>query len=307
MHQRGGQPVRSVDGGVGDVDEDLAAQLLAQIAVREQVHELLHQVRGVLAPSRELDLSTLDRAFTLRRHDSLVAFAGQALLAAVREKAPGVRLRFLAESGTDTPELRRGEVDLEANASRPTAPDVRAEKVTVSRRGRLGNALDQALARLGLTRRVVAAVPTEAAAFAFARHGPRRHGPRIDRALSGPGPAPTAPRRAAGAGVPVVAPALRHRPRARLVARSRPHRAGRSGRALSYPAQGASSPNRAASGQNNVEPWHGEVVCGMCLSLSATPLRCLSNSTAQWSLMNSVIVRFNSSHRRGRSFGMPTP
>lgn len=201
VHQRGGQPVRSVDGGVGDVDEDLAAQLLAQIAVREQVHELLHQVRGVLAPSRELDLSTLDRTFTLRRHDSLVAFAGPALLAAVREQAPGARLRFLAESSTDTPELRRGEVDLEANASRPTAPDVRAEKVTetrhviavrpghpltraeavtaagyaaaehvtVSRRGRLGNALDEALARLGLTRRVVAAVPTEAAAFAFAR------------------------------------------------------------------------------------------------------------------------------------------
>jgi DNA-binding transcriptional LysR family regulator len=171
------------------------------IAVREQVHELLQQVRGVLAPSRELDLATLDRTFTLRWHDSLVALAGPALLTAVREQAPGVRLRFIAESSTDTPELRRGEVDLEANASRPAAPDVRAEKVaethhviavrrghpltrvetvtparyaaadhiTVSRRGRLGNALDDALARLGLARRVVAAAPTEAAAFAFAR------------------------------------------------------------------------------------------------------------------------------------------
>ncbi|MEV8437969.1 LysR family transcriptional regulator [Actinosynnema sp. NPDC051121] len=171
------------------------------IAVREQVHELLQQVRGVLAPSRELDLATLDRAFTLRWHDSLVALAGPALLAAVRGQAPGVRLRFIAESSTDTPELRRGEVDLEANASRPAAPDIRAEKVaethhviavrrghpltrvktvtaaryaaaehiTVSRRGRLGNALDDALGKLGLTRRVVAAAPTEAAAFAFAR------------------------------------------------------------------------------------------------------------------------------------------
>ncbi|WP_201439398.1 LysR substrate-binding domain-containing protein [Saccharothrix sp. 6-C] len=44
-----------------------------------------------------------------------------------------------------------------------------AEHLTVSRRGRLGNALDEALARLGLTRRVVAAAPTEAAAFAFVR------------------------------------------------------------------------------------------------------------------------------------------
>ncbi len=171
------------------------------IAVREQVHELLQQVQGVLAPSRELDLTTLERTFTLRWHDSLVALGGPALLAAVREQAPGVRLRFLAESSVDTPELRRGEVDLEANADRPTSPDIRADRVaetqhvivvrqghpltrvkavtaaqyaaaehiTVSRRGKLGNALDDALARLGLTRRVVATAPTEGTAFEFVR------------------------------------------------------------------------------------------------------------------------------------------
>ncbi|WP_392895324.1 LysR family transcriptional regulator [Streptomyces sp. LN699] len=171
------------------------------IAVREQVHELLQQVEGVLAPSRELDLATLERTFTLRWHDSLVALSGPALLAGVRAQAPGVRLRFVAESSIDTPELRRGEVDLEANANLPSAPDIRAEKVgetrlvvvvrqghpltrvkaitakqyaaadhvTVSRRGNLGNALDDALARLDLTRRVVATAPTEAAALEFAR------------------------------------------------------------------------------------------------------------------------------------------
>ncbi|MFE1951628.1 LysR family transcriptional regulator [Streptomyces sp. NPDC059524] len=171
------------------------------LAVREQVHELLHQVHGVLAPSRELDLATLERTFTLRWHDSLIALSGPALLSAVREQAPGVRLRFVAESSTDTPELRRGEVDLEANANRPSAPDIRtesvgethlvvvvrqdhpltrlktltaqqyaaAEHITVSRRGNLSNALDDALAQLGLSRRVVASAPTEAAALEFAR------------------------------------------------------------------------------------------------------------------------------------------
>jgi DNA-binding transcriptional LysR family regulator len=171
------------------------------IAVREQVHELLQQVQGVLAPSREVDLATLERTFTLRWHDSLVVLCAPALLAVVRKQAPGVRLRFIAESSIDTPELRRGEVDLEANADRPTAPDTRAEKVTetrqvivarrghpltrvqavtatryaaaehitVSRRGRLTNLLDDALAQLGLTRRVVATAPTEAAAFEFVR------------------------------------------------------------------------------------------------------------------------------------------
>ncbi|MFE6710608.1 LysR family transcriptional regulator [Streptomyces sp. NPDC057695] len=171
------------------------------IAVREQVHELLQQVQGVLAPSRELDPATLERTFTLRWHDALVALHGPALLAAVRAQAPGVRLRFVAESRTDTPELRRGEVDLEANANRPSAPDLRTEQVgetrlvavvrqghpltrhravtaqqyaaaehaTVSRRGNLSNAIDEVLAGLGLSRRVVAAVPTEAAALEFAR------------------------------------------------------------------------------------------------------------------------------------------
>ncbi|MET8945738.1 LysR family transcriptional regulator [Streptomyces sp. NPDC004542] len=171
------------------------------IAVREQVHDLLQQVQSVLAPSRELDLTALERVFTLRWHDALVALSGPALLAAVREQAPGVRLRFIAESHIDTPELRRGEVDLAADANLPTAPEIRAEQVaeahyvivvrqghpltrvkavtavryaaaehlTVSRRGRLGDPLDDALARLGLTRHVVATAPTEAAAFEFVR------------------------------------------------------------------------------------------------------------------------------------------
>ncbi|MFF9070177.1 LysR family transcriptional regulator [Streptomyces sp. NPDC014891] len=171
------------------------------VAIRAQVHEVLHQVQGLLAPSRELDPATLERTFTLRWHDSLVALYGPALLRAVRAQAPGVRLRFVTESSTDTPALRRGEVDLEANANRPGAPDLRTEQVgetrlvavvrqahpltrhrtltadhyaaaehaTVSRRGNLGNAIDDVLARLGLARRVVAAVPTEASALAFAR------------------------------------------------------------------------------------------------------------------------------------------
>lgn len=44
-----------------------------------------------------------------------------------------------------------------------------AEHVTVSRRGNLGNTLDDALAQLSLSRRVVASAPTEGAALAFAR------------------------------------------------------------------------------------------------------------------------------------------
>jgi DNA-binding transcriptional LysR family regulator len=117
-------------------------------------------------------------------------------------RSPGVRLRFIAESSSDTPELRRGEVDLEANAGRASSADLRSEQVageihhvivvrrghpltrtktitpaqyaeaehiTVSRRGRLSNTIDEELAKLGLTRQVVASAATEAAAFAFVR------------------------------------------------------------------------------------------------------------------------------------------
>ncbi len=51
----------------------------------------------------------------------------------MRGQAPGVRLRFVAESSLDTPELRRGEADLEANANRSSAPDIRTENVGETR------------------------------------------------------------------------------------------------------------------------------------------------------------------------------
>ncbi|WP_214324715.1 LysR family transcriptional regulator [Nonomuraea sediminis] len=171
------------------------------ISVRSHVHELLQQAHLVLSPSHALDLSTLERTFTLRWHDSIVGTCGPALLAAVREQAPGVMLRFVAESMTDTPELRRGEVDLEFNANQPTSPEIRYEQVaedrlalavrpghplthseltaeryasvadhiTVSRRGRLSDTVDEALARLGLSRRVVATAPTGTTALQLIR------------------------------------------------------------------------------------------------------------------------------------------
>jgi len=169
-------------------------------AVRGQVHELVRQAHRVLSPGRELDLATLEHTFTLRWHDSLVALCGPALLASARAQAPGVRLRFIAESSTDTPGLRRGEVDLEANANRPAEAGINfeqvaedrfavavrrghpladgeltaeryaaAEHVTVSRRGRFDNPVDDVLAGLGHRRRVVATAPTGAAAIQFVR------------------------------------------------------------------------------------------------------------------------------------------
>ena len=165
------------------------------LAIREQVHLLVQEVSAVLAPEREVDLATLERTFTLQWHDAITVAAGPRVLAAVRAQAPGVRLRMIAESDTDTSHLRHGHVDLEVSATQPVAPEVRgdtvghdrlvvatgtrrglgldeyvaADHLTVSRRGRLHDPIDDALGELGLRRRVIATVPTSSAGLKFVR------------------------------------------------------------------------------------------------------------------------------------------
>lgn len=171
------------------------------LALRATVHELVQQAQAVLSPQTEVDLARLERTFILKWHDALAAAAGPALLRALRTQAPGVRLRFLAEGATDTHDPRRGDIDLEATSSEPSSPEIRheimghdrlvlamrpghplaggavaledyavAEHITVSRRGRLRDPVDDALQALGLTRRVVVAAPTNATALQFVRH-----------------------------------------------------------------------------------------------------------------------------------------
>ncbi|MFF9090695.1 LysR family transcriptional regulator [Streptomyces sp. NPDC014991] len=169
------------------------------LAIRAQVHALVQQAHQLLSAHRELDLAALERVFTVRWHDALTTACGTALVTAVHRQAPGVQLRLTAESGTDTPELRRGEVDLESSSGRPTLPDIRhrfvgrdqlvvavrpghplaegplsveryaaAEHLTVSRRGRLRDPVDDALTACGRERRVVATGPTLAFALDLA-------------------------------------------------------------------------------------------------------------------------------------------
>ncbi|MFF3015723.1 LysR family transcriptional regulator [Streptomyces sp. NPDC057939] len=169
------------------------------LAMRAQVHALVQQAHQLLSARQELDLATLERVFTVRWHDALAAACGSALVTSVHRQAPGVQLRLPAEPGTDTPELRRGEVDLESSSNAPTLPDIRhrlvgsdrlvvavrpghplaegplslehyaaAEHLTVSRRGRLRDRIDDALSPHGLERHVVAAGPTTAFALRLA-------------------------------------------------------------------------------------------------------------------------------------------
>src|SRR5258705_9716521 len=97
------------------------------LRVRADVHRLVQEAQALLSPDGDLDLSTLDRTFTLQFHDAVTAAIRPALLADVRARAPGVRLRFLAEASADTNDLRHGQVDVEIGASEPALPEIRGE------------------------------------------------------------------------------------------------------------------------------------------------------------------------------------
>lgn len=170
------------------------------MAVRNEVSALVRRARSLLLPDRELEPATLERTFTIRCHDALLPSLGTDLVCRLRQEAPNVTLRFLAESASDAVDLRAGSVDLDIGSAKPSSlqlcseqvaedvlavvlrPDhpcargkLTAEKyadalhVVVSRRGRLRDPLDDALQSMGLTRRVVASAPTSSAALHLVR------------------------------------------------------------------------------------------------------------------------------------------
>ena len=165
------------------------------LELREETRELVRRGTAVLTPPRTLDLSTLDRVFTVRSHDALACALAPLLTAAIAV-GPGVQVRLLAEPSADVADLARGHTDVEIGAAGPARPEIAAETigadqmvaivraghpladgeltperlaaadhVTVSRRGRLHGVIDEALAERGLSRRVVAALPTSSAAL----------------------------------------------------------------------------------------------------------------------------------------------
>ncbi|MEV3860274.1 LysR family transcriptional regulator [Streptomyces sp. NPDC050095] len=171
------------------------------LSVRAEVGAVVERARALFAARGEEDLRSVTRTFTVHGQDSLAALLGPPLLKRALAEAPGIRIRFLGESHLDAPVLREGTADLEVGVIDSAAPEVRveslyvdrmlgvvraghpllegkltarrfaeaAEHLTVSRRGRLRGPVDEALAELGLRRRVVGSVGSFPASLFFVR------------------------------------------------------------------------------------------------------------------------------------------
>jgi DNA-binding transcriptional LysR family regulator len=166
------------------------------LELRDEARELVRRASAVLTPARGLDLTGLERHFAVRGHDALLGALAPPLLARIPSVAPQVTVSLLGETDTDRPDLLRGHVDLELGSSVPERPEISHEvlatdrmvlalrrghpmarrkmtlerlaelaHVTISRRGRVYGVLDEALAARGLKRRVLASLPTSAAAL----------------------------------------------------------------------------------------------------------------------------------------------
>lgn len=169
------------------------------VSVREEVHAVVTRAQQLLARQRKVDLAKLERTFTIQCHDAIASALGARWLEGLRASAPQCVLRLMAEAPLDTNDLRHGLVDLEIGASMPAHPDLnhtilgqdrlviamrarhplarsrlsvraysQALHITVSRRGRVRDRVDDLLAAQGLERRVAAAVPSSSAALLFA-------------------------------------------------------------------------------------------------------------------------------------------
>ncbi|MGW7103427.1 LysR family transcriptional regulator [Streptomyces sp. NPDC054838] len=161
------------------------------VELRPRVHALVHQASALLVPEPVTDPARLSREFTVQAGEMVLAGLAPRLVGAVARRAPGVTLRFMPEALEGTPALREGRLDLEIGVIGHPDPETRieslgrtrllaavraghplarrktvsarafaaADHIGVSRQGRVRGPIDERLAELGLTRRVVAVVP----------------------------------------------------------------------------------------------------------------------------------------------------
>jgi len=171
-------------------------------AIRERTQNAAFEARAILRPSTDsLNLTTLERSFTLRTNAGFIEIFGAALIAAVATVAPLVQLRFMSKPEKTAKYLREGLIDLEVGVLGEMGPEIRLTAlyrdkfvgvvrkghplefeseltpakyasfghVVVSRHDRGTGPVDALLAELNLERKIAALVPGFPAALAVAQ------------------------------------------------------------------------------------------------------------------------------------------
>lgn len=169
--------------------------------IRERTRNAVLEARTLLQPaSSELDVSTLDRVFSIRANDGFVEAFGPSLISAAAEQAPQVCLRFTPKVEKSPRYLREGMVDLEIGVVANMGPEIRLQTlfrdhfvgvvraghpllslpaitpadyaacghVVASRGGLAHGPVDDVLAKLNLKRKVASVVPGFPTAMAVA-------------------------------------------------------------------------------------------------------------------------------------------
>ncbi len=158
--------------------------------LQPRVTAALAEALATLRPPEPADIASVRREFVVRSNDGFTLLAGSALTAKIAREAPGIRLRVVPEGDEEPADLRE-RIDLDVGAMPELPPDVRSTflhehhyvalarrdapyarepltvqrfaalpHLTVSRRGRAFSVVDDRLAELGLSRTVLATVPT---------------------------------------------------------------------------------------------------------------------------------------------------
>lgn len=165
-----------------------------------RVQAVLDLADGLRAESAAGEPRSWERTFVIRINDGLAPVVAPRLIRRVAAEATGVTVRFVAQDTKAPDPLRDGSIDLDIGVVDPPPPDLHSEQlfvdrfvaavasssalggapsltvddlcdhphISASRRGLARGPLDDELARLGRTRRVVAVVPTYAVATLLA-------------------------------------------------------------------------------------------------------------------------------------------
>lgn len=168
--------------------------------IRDPLHTLLGQADQILRPGMEFDPSGIERTFTVQVSELFLTSVAVPLLDTLQREAPGINVIFLPEALEGSQALRAGDIDVELGVLSHLDPETRrrsliatsmlgvardtnplfdapidaerfacAAHIGISRLAKIRGPIDDALAELGLRRRVAVVVPSHTSAMLLAR------------------------------------------------------------------------------------------------------------------------------------------